>query len=109
MLLTLVFVLRLRKGCGAGCNSGGNIEDSDTGGGTFCTSNNAMTVSDPHSSVSQGGTGNPGQGSGAGLHPPVTSFPATLGNMHVYDVGLLAVGFNQYVCIKRIMYLLGNI
>ncbi|XP_036854582.1 pecanex-like protein 1 isoform X3 [Manis javanica] len=73
---------RLRKGCGAGCNSGGNIEDSDTGGGTFCTSNNAMTVSDPHSSVSQGGTGNPGQGSGAGLHPPVTSFPATLGTSH---------------------------
>ncbi|XP_057344333.1 pecanex-like protein 1 isoform X4 [Manis pentadactyla] len=73
---------RLRKGCGAGCNSGGNIEDSDTGGGTSCTSNNATTVSDPHSSVSQGGTGNPGQGSGAGLHPPVTSFPATLGTSH---------------------------
>uniref|UniRef100_A0A673IU24 Pecanex-like protein n=1 Tax=Sinocyclocheilus rhinocerous TaxID=307959 RepID=A0A673IU24_9TELE len=25
---------RLQKGCGAGCNSGGNIEDSDCGGGT---------------------------------------------------------------------------
>uniref|UniRef100_A0A8D1E2D4 Pecanex-like protein n=1 Tax=Sus scrofa TaxID=9823 RepID=A0A8D1E2D4_PIG len=74
---------RLRKGCGAGCNSGGNIEDSDTGGGTSCTSNNATTANDAHSNVSQGGTGNPGQGSsGAGLHPPVTSFPPTLGTSH---------------------------
>ncbi|KAJ7344764.1 hypothetical protein JRQ81_000714 [Phrynocephalus forsythii] len=32
---------RLRKGCGAGCNSGGNIEDSDGGGGTSCISNSA--------------------------------------------------------------------
>uniref|UniRef100_A0A452TXE4 Pecanex-like protein n=1 Tax=Ursus maritimus TaxID=29073 RepID=A0A452TXE4_URSMA len=34
----------LRKGCGAGCNSGGNIEDSDTGGGMSCTSNNATSL-----------------------------------------------------------------
>lgn len=27
-------VCRLQKGCGAGCNSGGNIEDSDCGGGS---------------------------------------------------------------------------
>ncbi|EPY81695.1 pecanex-like protein [Camelus ferus] len=73
---------RLRKGCGAGCNSGGNIEDSDTGGGTSCTSNNATTANDPHSGVPQGGTGNAGQGSGAGLHPPVTSHPPTLGTSH---------------------------
>ncbi|XP_032200973.1 pecanex-like protein 1 isoform X7 [Mustela erminea] len=73
---------RLRKGCGAGCNSGGNIEDSDTGGGLSCTSNNAVSASDPHSSVSQGSTGNPGQGSGAGLHPPVTSYPPALGTSH---------------------------
>ncbi|XP_055144910.1 pecanex-like protein 1 isoform X4 [Symphalangus syndactylus] len=73
---------RLRKGCGAGCNSGGNIEDSDTGGGTSCTGNNATTASNPHSNVTQGSTGNPGQGSGTGLHPPVTSYPPTLGTSH---------------------------
>ncbi|XP_032962911.1 pecanex-like protein 1 isoform X4 [Rhinolophus ferrumequinum] len=73
---------RLRKGCGAGCNSGGNIEDSDTGGGTSCTSNNATAASDPHSSAPQGSTGNPGQGLGSGLHPPVTSYPPPLGTSH---------------------------
>ncbi|XP_051004566.1 pecanex-like protein 1 isoform X2 [Acomys russatus] len=73
---------RLRKGCGAGCNSGGNIEDSDTGGGTSCPGNNAATASDPHSNVSQGSTGNPGQGTGSGLHPPTTSYPPTLGTSH---------------------------
>ncbi|XP_028733264.1 pecanex-like protein 1 isoform X4 [Peromyscus leucopus] len=73
---------RLRKGCGAGCNSGGNIEDSDTGGGTSCPGNNAATVSDPHSNVSQGSTGNPGQAAGSGLHPPTTSYPPTLGTSH---------------------------
>ncbi|XP_052595364.1 pecanex-like protein 1 isoform X5 [Peromyscus californicus insignis] len=73
---------RLRKGCGAGCNSGGNIEDPDTGGGTSCPGNNAATVSDPHSNVSQGSTGNPGQAAGSGLHPPTTSYPPTLGTSH---------------------------
>ncbi|XP_036062485.1 pecanex-like protein 1 isoform X3 [Onychomys torridus] len=73
---------RLRKGCGAGCNSGGNLEDSDTGGGTSCPGNNATTVSDPHSNVSQGSTGNPGQTAGSGLHPPTTSYPPTLGTSH---------------------------
>uniref|UniRef100_A0A8I4A5M8 Pecanex-like protein n=1 Tax=Callithrix jacchus TaxID=9483 RepID=A0A8I4A5M8_CALJA len=73
---------RLRKGCGAGCNSGGNIEDSDTGGGTSCTGNNTTTANDPHSNLSQGSTGNPGQGSGTGLHPPVTSYPPPLGTSH---------------------------
>nr|XP_040132030.1 pecanex-like protein 1 isoform X6 [Ictidomys tridecemlineatus] len=73
---------RLRKGCGAGCNSGGNIEDSDTGGGTSCVGNNATTANDPHSNMSQGSSGNPGQGSGTGLHPPATSYPPTLGTSH---------------------------
>nr|XP_048305040.1 pecanex-like protein 1 isoform X6 [Myodes glareolus] len=73
---------RLRKGCGAGCNSGGNIEDSDTGGGTSCPGTNAATVSDPHSNGSQGSTGNPGQAAGSGLHPPTTSYPPTLGTSH---------------------------
>uniref|UniRef100_A0A8C9UM64 Pecanex-like protein n=1 Tax=Spermophilus dauricus TaxID=99837 RepID=A0A8C9UM64_SPEDA len=73
---------RLRKGCGAGCNSGGNIEDSDTGGGTSCVGNNATTANDPHSNMSQGSSGNPGQGSGTGLHPPATSYPPTLATSH---------------------------
>ncbi|XP_023974139.1 pecanex-like protein 1 isoform X4 [Physeter macrocephalus] len=73
---------RLRKGCGAGCNSGGNIEDSDAGGGAFCTSNSATTANDPHSSASQGSTGNPGQGPGTGFHPPVTPYPPTLAASH---------------------------
>ncbi|XP_063001648.1 LOW QUALITY PROTEIN: pecanex-like protein 3 [Elgaria multicarinata webbii] len=34
---------RLQKGCGAGCNSGGNIEDSDCGGGSSSLSNNPAT------------------------------------------------------------------
>ncbi|CAI5763873.1 1 isoform X3 [Podarcis lilfordi] len=74
---------RLRKGCGAGCNSGGNIEDSDAGGAASCTSNSA-TANDSQSSVSQGGGGNitVGQALGTGLHPPVTPHPATLGTSH---------------------------
>ncbi|XP_052549604.1 pecanex-like protein 1 isoform X10 [Tympanuchus pallidicinctus] len=66
---------RLRKGCGAGCNSGGNIEDSDAGGGASCTSNNA-TINESQSSVSQGGVNAPtGQGPGAVQHPPVAPHP----------------------------------
>uniref|UniRef100_A0A8K9UJM6 Pecanex-like protein n=1 Tax=Oncorhynchus mykiss TaxID=8022 RepID=A0A8K9UJM6_ONCMY len=47
---------RLRKGCGAGCNSGVNIEDSDAGG-LSCTSGNGTGLSgdSQQSSVSQGG------------------------------------------------------
>ncbi|XP_075783410.1 pecanex-like protein 1 isoform X6 [Pelodiscus sinensis] len=73
---------RLRKGCGAGCNSGGNIEDSDAGGGASCTSNNAA-ANESQNSMSQGG-GNliMGQSPGAVLHPPVTSHPSTLGTSH---------------------------
>ncbi|XP_072485338.1 pecanex-like protein 1 isoform X1 [Notamacropus eugenii] len=73
---------RLRKGCGAGCNSGGNIEDSDAGGGTSCTNNNATSANEPHSNMLQGGNGNSGQGPGAGLYPPVTSHLPTLGTSH---------------------------
>uniref|UniRef100_UPI00398EB6B0 pecanex-like protein 3 n=1 Tax=Pristiophorus japonicus TaxID=55135 RepID=UPI00398EB6B0 len=47
---------RLQKGCGAGCNSGGNIEDSDCGGGSSSISNNP-TVHVTHSSTSQSGLG----------------------------------------------------
>ncbi|KAM6075345.1 pecanex-like protein 1 isoform 9-T10 [Chlamydotis macqueenii] len=73
---------RLRKGCGAGCNSGGNIEDSDAGGGASCTSNNA-TINESQSSMSQGG-GNPttGQGLGAVQHPPVAAHPTALPAAH---------------------------
>uniref|UniRef100_A0A3Q1JIQ4 Pecanex-like protein n=1 Tax=Anabas testudineus TaxID=64144 RepID=A0A3Q1JIQ4_ANATE len=44
---------RLQKGCGAGCNSGGNIEDSDCGGGSTSISTNPAihtTQSTPASS-----------------------------------------------------------
>uniref|UniRef100_A0A6Q2ZN15 Pecanex-like protein n=1 Tax=Esox lucius TaxID=8010 RepID=A0A6Q2ZN15_ESOLU len=47
---------RLQKGCGAGCNSGGNIEDSDCGGGSTSISNNPAghtTQSTPASSLPQ--------------------------------------------------------
>ncbi|XP_072102062.1 pecanex-like protein 3 isoform X1 [Mobula birostris] len=47
---------RLQKGCGAGCNSGGNVEDSDCGGGSSSVSNNP-TVHVTHSSTSQSGLG----------------------------------------------------
>ncbi|XP_028916129.1 pecanex-like protein 3 isoform X1 [Ornithorhynchus anatinus] len=32
---------RLQKGCGAGCNSGGNVDDSDCGGGSSVSNNPA--------------------------------------------------------------------
>ncbi|XP_068607665.1 pecanex-like protein 1 [Brachionichthys hirsutus] len=49
---------RLRKGCGAGCNSGGNIEDSDAGG-LSCSSGNGTGGDSQQSSVSHGGTSGP--------------------------------------------------
>uniref|UniRef100_A0A3P8VGP3 Pecanex-like protein n=1 Tax=Cynoglossus semilaevis TaxID=244447 RepID=A0A3P8VGP3_CYNSE len=49
---------RLRKGCGAGCNSGGNIEDSDAGG-LSCGSGNGTGGDSQQSSVSQGGLSGP--------------------------------------------------
>ncbi|KFV51410.1 Pecanex-like 1, partial [Tyto alba] len=73
---------RLRKGCGAGCNSGGNIEDSDAGGGASCTSNNP-TINESQSSMSQGGgNATTGQGPGAVQHPPVAAHPTTLPAAH---------------------------
>ncbi|XP_040036315.2 pecanex-like protein 3 isoform X1 [Gasterosteus aculeatus] len=47
---------RLQKGCGAGCNSGGNIEDSDCGGGSISISTNPAvhtTQSTPASGLPQ--------------------------------------------------------
>lgn len=61
---------RLRKGCGAGCNSGGNIEDSDAGG-MSCGSGNGTGGDSQQSSVSQGGTSGPA--------PSHTYQPHTLG------------------------------
>ncbi|KAJ7988757.1 hypothetical protein DPEC_G00312530 [Dallia pectoralis] len=60
---------RLRKGCGAGCNSGGNIEDPD-GGGVSCASGNGSGDSQP-SSVSQGGL--------SGTAVPLAHLPHTMG------------------------------
>ncbi|XP_049596586.1 pecanex-like protein 1 isoform X2 [Syngnathus scovelli] len=50
---------RLRKGCGAGCNSGGNIEDPD-GGGLSCGSGNGIAGDSQQSSMSHGGHSGPG-------------------------------------------------
>uniref|UniRef100_A0A669EE28 Pecanex-like protein n=1 Tax=Oreochromis niloticus TaxID=8128 RepID=A0A669EE28_ORENI len=61
---------RLRKGCGAGCNSGGNIEDSDAGG-LSCGSGNGTGGDSQQSSLSQGGTSGP--------PPPHSYQPHTLG------------------------------
>uniref|UniRef100_A0A8C3EXH9 Pecanex-like protein n=1 Tax=Corvus moneduloides TaxID=1196302 RepID=A0A8C3EXH9_CORMO len=76
------FIVSTWKGCGAGCNSGGNIEDSDAGGGASCTSNNA-TINESQSSMSQGGGNAPtGQGPGAVQHPPVAAHPTTFPAAH---------------------------
>uniref|UniRef100_A0A673GMK4 Pecanex-like protein n=1 Tax=Sinocyclocheilus rhinocerous TaxID=307959 RepID=A0A673GMK4_9TELE len=59
---------RLQKGCGAGCNSGGNIEDSDCGGGSTSISNNpaahppqntASSIPQPHHTIVQTSMGMP--------------------------------------------------
>uniref|UniRef100_A0A8C4EHI3 Pecanex-like protein n=1 Tax=Dicentrarchus labrax TaxID=13489 RepID=A0A8C4EHI3_DICLA len=60
----------LRKGCGAGCNSGGNIEDSDAGG-LSCGSGNGTGGDSQQSSMSQGGNSGPA--------PPHSYQPHTLG------------------------------
>ncbi|CAH2328090.1 pecanex 1 isoform X3 [Pelobates cultripes] len=74
---------RLRKGCGAGCNSGGNIEDSDAGGGTSINSNNPSNPNDAQSSASQGGIpGGTGHVHTARLQPPGVPHPSTLGTSH---------------------------
>uniref|UniRef100_A0A3Q1FF13 Pecanex-like protein n=1 Tax=Acanthochromis polyacanthus TaxID=80966 RepID=A0A3Q1FF13_9TELE len=63
---------RLRKGCGAGCNSGGNIEDSDAGG-LSCGSGNGTGGDSQQSSVSQGGTSGPAPPHSYQPHPLATS------------------------------------
>ncbi|XP_077118320.1 pecanex-like protein 1 isoform X7 [Ranitomeya variabilis] len=74
---------RLRKGCGAGCNSGGNIEDSDAGGGTSINSNNPSNANDAQISVSQGGVpGGTGHVQTSRLQPPGVPHLSTLGTSH---------------------------
>ncbi|XP_040267922.1 pecanex-like protein 1 isoform X7 [Bufo bufo] len=74
---------RLRKGCGAGCNSGGNIEDSDAGGGTSINSNNPSNANDAQISVSQGGIpGGTGPVQTSRLQPPGVPHLSTLGTSH---------------------------
>ncbi|XP_069049500.1 pecanex-like protein 1 isoform X2 [Lepisosteus oculatus] len=63
---------RLRKGCGAGCNSGGNIEESDGGGGASSGSGSGAGLDPQQSGFSQGG-------GGGGLAPPVSYQPHALG------------------------------
>lgn len=41
VFIPLTLSYRLQKGCGAGCNSGGNIEDSDCGGSSSLSNNPA--------------------------------------------------------------------
>ncbi|XP_073494995.1 pecanex-like protein 1 isoform X4 [Phyllobates terribilis] len=74
---------RLRKGCGAGCNSGGNIEDSDAGGGTSINSNNPTNANDAQISVSQAGIpGGTGPVQTSRLQPPGVPHLSTLGTSH---------------------------
>lgn len=78
--LCSILFFRLRKGCGAGCNSGGNIEDSDAGGGTSVNSNNPSNANDTQSSLSQGGIpGGTGPVQTSRLQPPGVPHPSTLG------------------------------
>uniref|UniRef100_A0A8D3CD68 Pecanex-like protein n=1 Tax=Scophthalmus maximus TaxID=52904 RepID=A0A8D3CD68_SCOMX len=63
----------LRKGCGAGCNSGGNIEDPDVGG-LSCGSVNGNGGDSQQSSMSHGGTSGP--------VPPYSYQPHPLGKNH---------------------------
>ncbi|XP_076013464.1 pecanex-like protein 1 isoform X2 [Genypterus blacodes] len=64
---------RLRKGCGAGCNSGGNIEDLDSGGLSSTSGNGTGGNDSQQSSVSQGGTSVPAAPHSYQPHPLGTS------------------------------------
>nr|XP_014349145.1 PREDICTED: pecanex-like protein 3 [Latimeria chalumnae] len=75
---------RLQKGCGAGCNSGGNIEDSDCGGGSSSISNNP-TVHATQSSTSQ----NAGVGVPNPPLPPVATTQPQSGKDNGSDQNLL--------------------
>ncbi|XP_051733095.1 pecanex-like protein 3 isoform X2 [Ctenopharyngodon idella] len=91
---------RLQKGCGAGCNSGGNIEDSDCGGGSTSISNNpaahppqstTSSIPQPHPTTVQPlmGTDNP-VGPSWPLHPqplPLALLSQSEGRM---DAGLVS-------------------
>ncbi|XP_028678175.1 pecanex-like protein 1 isoform X2 [Erpetoichthys calabaricus] len=75
---------RLRKGCGAGCNSGGNIEESDAGAGISNGSSNGVALESLQSGSSLGGM--------AGLPPPLSFQPNSLGtsqSSHSVQSGLI--------------------
>uniref|UniRef100_A0A671PVU1 Pecanex-like protein n=1 Tax=Sinocyclocheilus anshuiensis TaxID=1608454 RepID=A0A671PVU1_9TELE len=78
---------RLQKGCGAGCNSGGNIDDSDCGGGSTSISNNPA-VSFTFSFLSQG-TDNP-VGPSWPLHPQPLPFALLSQSEGRMDAGLVS-------------------
>ncbi|XP_038621911.1 pecanex-like protein 1 isoform X1 [Tachyglossus aculeatus] len=71
---------RLRKGCGAGCNSGGNIEDSDGGGGTTCPPNNPLPTTEAPSRTALGSRGSSRPGPASESHLPATPHPPMLGS-----------------------------
>ncbi|XP_016348780.1 pecanex-like protein 3 [Sinocyclocheilus anshuiensis] len=91
---------RLQKGCGAGCNSGGNIDDSDCGGGSTSISNNpaahppqntASSIPQPHPTIVQTsmGTDNP-VGPSWPLHPQPLPFALLSQSEGRMDAGLVS-------------------
>uniref|UniRef100_A0A672JIY1 Pecanex-like protein n=1 Tax=Salarias fasciatus TaxID=181472 RepID=A0A672JIY1_SALFA len=79
----------LRKGCGAGCNSGGNIEDPDAGG-LSCGSGNGNGGDSQQSSMSHGGTSGPAQSShsvqsGLVRHSPARASVASQSSSYRYS------------------------
>ncbi|XP_064359258.1 pecanex-like protein 3 isoform X2 [Dromaius novaehollandiae] len=80
---------RLQKGCGAGCNSGGNIEDSDCGGGGggpappgAANPPEAPAPAPPHAGPEQSGGAGPGwggRGGGEGRRDPPVGPPPPAG------------------------------
>uniref|UniRef100_A0AAX7SSU2 Pecanex-like protein n=1 Tax=Astatotilapia calliptera TaxID=8154 RepID=A0AAX7SSU2_ASTCA len=81
----IISLVRLRKGCGAGCNSGGNIEDSDAGG-LSCGSGNGTGGDSQQSSISQGGTSQSSQSVQSGLvrHSPARASVASHSSSYRY-------------------------
>lgn len=79
---------RLHKGCGAGCNSGGNVDDSDCGGGgglTSLSNNPPLAQPTPENTAGAGDQPLPPgpawgprpslSGSGDGRPPPLLQWP----------------------------------